>query len=36
MDKSGEMKKLILSKKIPLIQYQGDGEGLLNGDFSLF
>ena len=35
MDKSGEMKKLILVKKIPLIQYQGDGKALLNSDFSL-
>ena len=36
MDQTGDMKKLVQVKKIPLIQYQGDGEALLNGVFSLF
>ncbi len=36
MDQTGDMKKLVQAKKIPLIQYQGDGKDLVIGDFSLF
>jgi hypothetical protein len=36
MDQTGDMKKLVQAKKIPLIQYQGDGKDFANGDFSLF
>lgn len=36
MDQTGDMKKLVQAKKIPLIQYQGDEEALVISDFSLF
>ena len=36
MDQTGDMKKLVQVKKIPLIQYQGDVKTLEIRDFSLF